>query len=58
MLFCQIEPNFPLLYYTVVERYQAGGLGQLLQYMYNCICASTMPRAQSRAEKDSILKED
>ena len=37
---------------TMVEVWQAGGLGHLLQYS---ICASTMPRAQNRTEKGSIL---
>ena len=37
---------------TVLSQYHGCGLGHLSQYT---VCASTMPRAQNRAEKGSIL---
>ena len=56
-IFNQIEPNWPLLYSTLpvpllMDARPAGWV--------NCfsICVSAMPRAQKRAAKASILKED
>ena len=53
-VFTQIEPNWPLPYSTVpVPRFRDARPAGWVTYC--SICASTLPRAQNRAEKGSIL---